>query len=155
MNQLNTPVTMTILEMVEHINSQCKPGEALVRHDDFMRKVPKVLGEDARKFSGIYLDSMNRERSCYRFPKREACLMAMSYSYELQAKVFDRMTELEERSTIKVPTTLSGALRLAAEQAELIEKQQAQLAVAEPKALAFDTSMGDKAMSVSAFYHPC
>lgn len=24
-------------------------------------------------------------------PKREACLMAMSYSYDIQAKVFDRM----------------------------------------------------------------
>lgn len=62
------------------------------------------------------------------------------------------MTELEQ-GVHQVPTTLSGALRLAAEQAELIEKQQAQLAVAEPKALVFDTSIADKSMSVSAFSH--
>jgi hypothetical protein len=39
-----------------------------------------------------------RKSPGYTFPKREACLMAMSYSYELQAKVYDRMTALEEQA---------------------------------------------------------
>lgn len=91
-----TPVTMTSIELVEYINSQRGEGESVLAHSDFLKKVPQVLGEkDAGKFSSIYRDSMNRKKPCYRFPKREACLMAMSYSYELQAKVFDRMTELE------------------------------------------------------------
>lgn len=47
-------VTMTSLELVEFINLQRKEGEAILRHDDFMRKVPKVLGEEAApKFYGV------------------------------------------------------------------------------------------------------
>lgn len=105
---LNGTLTVTSLELVEFINSQRGEGEAVLRHDDFMRKVPKVLGEEgARKFSDTYIHSQNGQTyQCYRFPKREACLMAMSYSYELQAKVFDRMTALEsgqQLATIKDP----------------------------------------------------
>lgn len=89
-------ISMTSLELVDFINTQREEGEAVLDHADLMKKVPKVLKKDAGRFSDIYLDSMNRRQKCYRFPKREACLMAMSYSYELQAKVFDRMTALEE-----------------------------------------------------------
>lgn len=99
-------ITMTSLELVEFINSQRGEDEAELRHDHFMAKVPKVLGDDAPKFSGTSFYSGNGsakiERAIYIFPKREACLMAMSYSYELQAKVFDRMTELEEAIQGKV-----------------------------------------------------
>jgi len=89
-------ISMTSLELVDFINSQREEGEAVLDHADLMKKVPKVLKKDAGRFSDIYLDSMNRRQKCYRLPKREACLVAMSYSYELQAKVFDRMTALEE-----------------------------------------------------------
>ncbi len=61
-----------------------------------MAKVLKVLGETAPEFLGTVKrpQPAGGVRDCpgYRFPKREACLTAMSYSYELQAKVFDRMT---------------------------------------------------------------
>jgi len=60
--------------------------------------VPKVLGEkSAPNFRGSYIGRDGTARPCYIFPKREACLMAMSYSYDLQAKVFDKMTALEEQ----------------------------------------------------------
>lgn len=92
-------VTMTSLELVELINSMRAPGEAQVAHRSFMGKVPKVLGEAAAKFlaSDSYLNGTGGRvtRDIYRFEKREACLMAMSYSYELQAAVFDHMTKLE------------------------------------------------------------
>ena len=138
-------VTMTSLEMVEFINDhrrQQNEGEATLRHDDFLRKVPKVLGENiAPKFFGtVKRQQPNggiREYPCYNFPKREACLMAMSYSYDLQAKVFDRMTALEAQAEamvrFKLPKTYSEAMRLAADQAEQIEAQQAALAIAAPK----------------------
>lgn len=93
------PVTMTSLELVDYINSQRGEGEATLAHSDFLKKVPQVLGDGAGNFSFTYRDVQNKERPCYRFPKREACLMAMSYSYDLQAKVFDRMTELEQRNS--------------------------------------------------------
>ncbi|MCL8298384.1 hypothetical protein [Pseudomonas mosselii] len=92
-------VTMTSLELVEMINATREPGKAALRHDHFMVKVPKVLGPLAPKFLGTstYTNGSGNEvpRPIYRLPKREACLVAMSYSHELQARVYDRMVELE------------------------------------------------------------
>lgn len=137
--------TMTSLELVEFINSQRGPGEAELRHDHFMAKVPKVLGEErAPKFRDTFPvpgpNGATRQSPIYRFPKREACLMAMSYSYELQAKVFDRMTALEAAAAAdpRIPKSYSEALRLAADQAEEIAKKDALLAVAAPKAAALE-----------------
>ena len=91
-----SPTTMSSVELVEYINSLRDEGEPEVRHDNLMAKVPKVLGEShAPKFLGTQTYGNNNSRSIYNFPKREACLVAMSYSYELQAVVYDRMTELE------------------------------------------------------------
>ena len=92
-------VTMSSLELVDYINDSRKFDEKPVqlRHADFMAKVPKVLGlETSEKFRSSYLAGNGEHRPCYRFQKREACLMAMSYSYELQAQIFDRMTAMEE-----------------------------------------------------------
>lgn len=92
-------VTMVSLELVDYINDSRKFDEKPVqlRHADFIAKVPKVLGgELSEKFRSVYTDTTGRTLPCYRFPKREACLMAMSYSYELQAQIFDRMTAMEE-----------------------------------------------------------
>lgn len=104
MNMLAQPsstdqVTMSSLELVDYINDSRKFDEKPVqlRHADFMAKVPKVLGlETSEKFRSSYLAGNGEQRPCYRFQKREACLMAMSYSYELQAQIFDRMTAMEE-----------------------------------------------------------
>ena len=105
-------VTMTSLELVEFINSQREDSASELRHADFLEKVVKVLGlEMSENFRSSYIDSMNRQKPCYRFPKREACLMAMSYSYDLQAKVFDRMTELEEQQKPKAVLTLLDTAR--------------------------------------------
>lgn len=74
-----------------------------------MKKVPNVLGKTtAPKFLGTDTYASGKgatsTRHVYRFPKREACLMAMSYSYELQATP----------APFAIPTTLGAALRLAA-----------------------------------------
>lgn len=88
-----TTLTMSSLEMVSYINSTRKPGEAELRHDHFVVKVQKVLAEAAPKFLGVDIFTNGTggkvERKIYNLPKREAMLMAMSYSYELQAQVFD------------------------------------------------------------------
>ena len=118
-------VTMSSLELVDYINDSRKFDEKPVqlRHADFMVKVPKVLGlETSEKFRSSYLAGNGEHRPCYRFPKREACLMAMSYSYELQAQIFDRMTAMEEALTKPViPQTYAEALQLAANQARQLE----------------------------------
>jgi len=46
-------------------------------------------GKDIVQFQEIYQDAYGRNQPMYPFPKREACLMAMSYSYDLQAKVLN------------------------------------------------------------------
>lgn len=100
--------TMSSLEMVDYINADRKSkAEAAglkfpckrftkIQHKHILAKTPKVLGKEySAKFSAEYKDSTGRDLPCYQYQKREACLMAMSYSYELQAQVFDHMTELE------------------------------------------------------------
>lgn len=122
-------VTMTSLELVDFINGRRAEDEPVLDHADFMKKVPRVLKKDAGKFSDIYFDSMNRRQKCYRFPKRESCLMAMSYSYDLQAAVFDYMTELEQKlaqqNAFVLPRTRAEAMRLAAD----LEEQNEVLAL--------------------------
>ena len=96
-NQLNSlaspaEITMTSIEMVKYLNDERRNysyGYAEVVYGNFMTRVPKVLGEvTASKFlQTVKYSSGNgatSTRNIYRFPKREACLMAMSYSYELQ-----------------------------------------------------------------------
>lgn len=91
-------VSMSSLELVQFINSKRKTDEPVLTHKNFIAKVPRVLGADqSAKYSADYLDSRGRQQKCFVFPKREACLMAMSYSYDMQAMVFDRMTALEDQ----------------------------------------------------------
>lgn len=145
--------TMTSLELVEFINSQRGDDDAELRHDHFMAKVPKVLGEEhAPKFRDMLAvtigNGATRQSPIYRFPKREACLMAMSYSYDLQARVFDRMTQLEQAaSSPALPdfTDPAAAARAWADQheqrqrLEVVNRQQAEaLAIAAPKAAGLD-----------------
>lgn len=121
--QVLNNITMSSLEIAEICGQ---------RHDNFMAKVPLVLGESlAPKFLGTsyYTNGAGNSvpRKIYNLPKREACLMAMSYSYELQAAVYDKMTALEDQITkpkFEIPQTLSAALRLAADQADQIEVLQ-------------------------------
>lgn len=91
----SSQVTMSSLELVEFINTQRGPDKVQLRHDHFMAKVPKVLGFHAPKFLGTHKYGNGNTREICVFPKREACLMAMSYSYELQAIVYDWMTAQE------------------------------------------------------------
>lgn len=93
----NVAATMSSLELVDFINARRAVDEAVLQHKHFLAKVPDVLGANkSAEYLADYRDGMNRSQKCYRFPKREACLMAMSYSYELQAVVFDHMTSLED-----------------------------------------------------------
>lgn len=121
----NEAPTMSSLEMVDYINADRKSkAEALglkfpckrftkIQHKHILAKTPKVLGvEHSAKFLAQYTDSTGRELPCYNFPKREACLIAMSYSYELQAQVFDHMTELEGSKDINL-LDFSGLTELA------------------------------------------
>ena len=149
-----TIVTMTSLELVDFINEHRKEGESTLRHDHFMAKVPKVLGEEGvPKFRDTHQNPQNGQTyNIYRFPKREACLMAMSYSYDLQAKVFDRMTALEEAAAkpaidpmqvLNDPAAMRGLLLTYTEKVIALEER---VGVLEPKADALDRIAGAEGM---------
>jgi phage antirepressor YoqD-like protein len=138
-------VTMSSLEIVDFINEYRAKNESnpvQLRHDHFMAKVPKVLGENQSPiFLGDYKDPKGRTYPCYHFPKREACLMAMSYSYELQAQVFDRMTAMEEALKAKNSfdiTNPAHLLQAIEVQAKLNIELTQKVAVLEPKAKGLD-----------------
>ena len=120
-------ITMTSLELVDFINSQRGEGEAELRHRDFTAKVPKVIGEGVCEiFRTPHTNPQNGQTYfIYAFPKREACLMAMSYSYDLQAKVFDRMTELEQAGRTQLPD-FTNPVAAARAWADAVEKTQIQ-----------------------------
>ena len=90
---------MLNLKIVKHNNTDVMSsldlaemcvGTSKDSHSDFMKKAKKVLGEGIGKFSDTYVHPQNKQDyACLMLPEREACLMAMSYSYELQAKVYD------------------------------------------------------------------
>ena len=135
-------VTMTSPEIVDFINAHRQAVATIekpyveLHHRSFMSKVPQVLGvKDAAKFiaSSFYQGngSAKLERQIYVFPKREACLMAMSYSYELQAQIFDRMTAMENH--IAAQNLPSYAIEDPIERAKkwIEEEKQKQLAIQE------------------------
>ena len=144
-------VTMTSPEIVDFINAHRQSVATIekpyveLHHRSFMSKVPQVLGiSNAANFLASQNYGNNNTRQIYVFPKREACLMAMSYSYELQAQVFDRMTAMEEalkKPVITLPNFADPAEAAIAWANEYKAKQLAekQVAVLAPKAQALDT----------------
>lgn len=65
--------------------------------------------------------------------KRDSLVLIARLSPEFTAALVDRWQQLEAQQTPAVPQTMAQALRLAAEQAEQLEAQHEQLALAAPK----------------------
>lgn len=111
------------------------------RHGDVMRSIDRLMekGVIAGYAPSAYTHEQNgAEYKEYLIGKRDTYVIVAQLSPEFTAKLVDRWQELESKQAFQVPTTLSGALRLAAEQAEVIDQQSAQLAIAAPKAQFFD-----------------
>ena len=98
------------------------------RHSDFKKKASKVIGEDVRNFSHISKDAYDRDFDILFLPEREACLMAMSYSYELQAKVYDAWKKSAQQITQddQLLMLAQGVIKLTSERDEAI-KTKAQI----------------------------
>lgn len=119
--------TMTSREIAYLCNKEHKNVTA-----DFL-KMSDELKIDALSFQRIYRDSMNRAQIEYVLPKDLTLTLVSGYSVQMRKRIIDRWLELESNAPVfAIPATLSGALRLAAEQAETIEQQAQLLAAAQP-----------------------
>lgn len=103
------------------------------RHNDVVVTIDRLFAK------GLLRSSRNTRREAtggrpievYDLIERDTHLVVAGYSDEHRARVIDRWQQLESR--VRVPGTLAEALRLAADQAEQIERQQAALTAAAPK----------------------
>lgn len=90
------------------------------RHDHLMTDIRKMLNElglDAPDFSGTYKTDQGNTYACFNLPRREVDILLTGYNTPLRAKVIDRWRELEIEKAMggfAIPSTLSGALKLAA-----------------------------------------
>lgn len=124
----NGVYTMSSLEMVDYINASrmSMGGVGDLTHKNFLDKVDKVLplAQDSFESSATYVvNGATRTRLIYNFPKREACLMAMSYSYDLQAQIFDAWQEAEEALNKPVALLPNFDDPIAAAEAWIVEKK--------------------------------
>lgn len=123
----NTVATMTSREIAELVDS---------RHDSVKRTVERLaekgvisqppLVDGPKSANGVV-------EQVFLIDKRSSLIVVAQLYPEFTARIVDRWQELEAGLAPAVPQTLSAALRLAADQAEQIEAQQAQLALAAPK----------------------
>lgn len=120
-------VTMTSREIAELTE---KEHRHVIRDIDVMFA---QLGIDSEGYAQPWTHPQNgQEYRGYVLPEDLTLNLVAGYSPVLRLRIIRRWKELETGSPPAVPQTLSGALRLAAEQAERIEQQQAQLEAAKP-----------------------
>ncbi|PJO37621.1 phage regulatory protein/antirepressor Ant [Delftia acidovorans] len=108
-------------------------------HGNVMRDIRTLLDDlQASDLKPVCETTTYAGANGQRYPQyeldRDTCLtLLLGYDAVARMKVVKRWQELEHQAAPAVPRTMSQALRLAAEQAEKIEQQQAALALAAPK----------------------
>lgn len=130
-----TPLTMSSREIADLVDA---------RHNDVVATIERLFSK------GLLRSSRKSRREAtggrpievYDLCERDTHLVVAGYSDEHRARVIDRWQELErQRSLPAVPQSFAQALRLAAEQQEQIEMQQAALAAARPKVVYADAML--------------
>jgi len=120
-------LTMSSREIAELVGS---------RHGDVYRSIERLIGRGA--IGGYtptpYTHEQNQVQYLeYLVGKRDSYVIVAQLCPEFTAKLVDRWMLLEQQAADGLPQTFAEALRLAADQAERIEQQQAQIAAAAPK----------------------
>lgn len=106
------------------------------RHDHVLRDIEgmlTVLGETSPQIWGDLPDGYGRPQRVAFLSKELTITLVSGYSIQMRHAIVCRWQELEARQAPALPQTMAQALRLAAEQAEALEKQQALLEAAKPK----------------------
>ena len=126
MNTGQQAPTMSSREIAEYVgtthDSVLKTVRQLVeRGIVFGNETPYTHPQNGQNYPEFLLDYRN------------TMVVVSGYSPEVRARIIDRWQELEAKQGPALPQTMAQALRLAAEQAEHIEVQEAQLREAAPK----------------------
>lgn len=127
-------VTMSSREIAELVGS---------RHDNVRVTIERLAARGVIELPAMQeIPTATRPVAVYVFAgekgKRDSIVVVAQLSPEFTAALVDRWQALEARQAPRVPQTLAEALRLAADQAEQIEQQQAALSIAAPKAAFVD-----------------
>ncbi|MCY4781466.1 phage antirepressor KilAC domain-containing protein [Sphingobacterium sp. UT-1RO-CII-1] len=136
MNQLtNIQQTMSSREIAELTGKN---------HQHVLRDI-QVLNDNYEKLSlskvgqSTYKADNGQQYRQYELTKMQTIDLMTGYNIELRIKINRRWEELENKDQFQVPSSMSEALRLAANQAEQIEQQQKQLDEQKPKVVFADS----------------
>lgn len=105
------------------------------RHDSVKRTMATLKESGIITFSQTVEKGDGRPLELYHVNKRDSLVVVARVSPEFTARVIDRWQELEDQAAGKekfyIPSTLSEALQLAADQARIIEEQRPKVEVYE------------------------
>ena len=122
------PLTMSSRDIAE---LTCKD------HFHVMRDLRAMHGKLGAMFGGCIQPWIHPQNGQtydeYLLDKNTSLTLLLGYDAVARMKVVKRWQELEAQQAPKLPQTMAQALRLAAEQAEVLEQQAEQLALAAPK----------------------
>jgi len=122
-------------------------------HKDVMRAIRKMeeswIEVNGRNFALVeYVDGKGQKRPEYLLTKKESLYIATKFNDIARARLINRWEELEQQAVnnqFQIPTTLSGALLLASQQAEQIEQQQLLLQQTNNQLQAVSTKVNEQA----------
>ncbi|MGL5262601.1 MAG: Rha family transcriptional regulator [Bacteroides sp.] len=122
MNELmmtNTELTMSSQDIADLLGS---------RHDSVKRTIDRLIASKTIQLTPLVEVKNHLGQTVERYVfsgeqgKRDSIIVVAQLSPEFTARIVDRWIELESKSQFQIPTTLSEALQLAADQAKALEE---------------------------------
>lgn len=126
MRKNSSVLTMSSREIADLVES---------RHDSVKRTIERLQDKGLIQLTPMVevKNHLGQVVTEYQLIKRDTYVVVAQLSPEFTARLVDRWQELENQQMPQIPQTLSEALRLAADQAEQIEKQNLLLEQQRPK----------------------
>lgn len=126
MRKNSSVLTMSSREIADLVES---------RHDSVKRTIERLQDKGLIQLTPMVevKNHLGQVVTEYQLIKRDSYVVVAQLSPEFTARLVDRWQELESQQMPQIPQTLSEALRLAADQAEQIERQNLLLEQQRPK----------------------
>lgn len=126
MNKNSSVLTMSSREIADLVES---------RHDSVKRTIERLQDKGLIQLTPMVevKNHLGQVVTEYQLIKRDTYVVVAQLSPEFTARLVDRWQELENQQMPQIPQTLSEAFRLAADQAEQIERQNLLIEQQRPK----------------------